>query len=86
MNNPHDGPHLGQVVAPQQEGQGGYILHTMFIAAQLALTDHLVRISPLAVHLGVVTVTKTHRSPYSRSAGTRLLVGTLALVTIIVYT
>ena len=25
---------------------------------------HLVRISPFTVHLGIVTVTKTHRDPY----------------------
>ena len=30
VDNPHDGSDLGQVIAPQQEGQGGHILHTGF--------------------------------------------------------
>ena len=59
MDNPHDGSDLGQVIAPQQEGQGGNIL---------------VRIPPLAVHLGIVTVAQTHRGPYLRFAGQGLLV------------
>lgn len=54
----------------------------------IVMINHLVWISPFAVHLGVVTVTKTHRdpNPWFAQPGLPVSVSPLAWVMVIVNT